>query len=259
MISSADNAQLKHLRKLLTQAKARRAHGQAVLEGVHLLCAALDAGYAPEKVFIPEARFADAEIQACVRRLGMNQIEIIADKVAASISTLTHGAEVLSLMATPAAVDKVSAQDCVVLAGVQDPGNVGTILRSAAASGVRYIVTDKQCADVFSPKVLRSAMGAHFVLNIVEGIDVVAFLKGFSGKRYITTLEHTAVKDLYALDLRTPGAWVFGNEGAGVSAEVAACADYGVRIPMAAGVESLNVAMAASVCLFEQMRQRRAG
>ncbi|MDO5686553.1 MAG: RNA methyltransferase [Neisseria sp.] len=256
MISSPDNPHIKHLRQLLTQAKARRRHRQTVLEGVHLLQAALNADRLPEKVFVPHSQTDNAEIKGCLKAVDAARVVLIDDKIAAQIGTLSQGANVLSLIDILPAPTVQTNIDCVLLENIQDPGNVGTILRSAAATGIKYVLTDKHCADLWSPKVLRAAMGAHFGLHLSEGVDLIAFLQSFSGSLHITTLTHATRKSLYELNLQTLGAWVFGNEGAGVSPELAACAPYGVTIPMDENTESLNVAMAASVCLFEQMRQR---
>ena len=112
------------------------------------------------------------------------------------------------------------------------------------------------CGRFFAQSI-ASRNGSKFLLNIFEYVDLIEFLQQFSGSLNITTLNHTHIKSLYDLDLQSkPIAWVFGNEGAGVSPEIAALAEYGVHIPMIGKIESLNVAMAASICLFEQMRQR---
>jgi len=162
----------------------------------------------------------------------------------------------LALLAVPPAPKLPQQGDCVVLEAVQDPGNLGTVLRSAAAAGVRTVVLGKGCADAYAPKVLRAGMGAHFALEICERADLAAWRADYRGRVLATTLGGRPVS-LYALDLRGEGhAWLFGNEGSGLSAELAGSADETVLIPMQPGTESLNVAMAATVCLFEQFRQR---
>ena len=143
----------------------------------------------------------------------------------------------------------------MVLERVQDPGNVGTILRSAAASGVGQIVLNADSADAWSPKVLRAGMGAHFLLRIHSRVDLAQWRSGYQEKLWVTALSGRP-QNLYKMALAEPAAWLFGNEGSGVSAAALALADGSVHIPMAGATESLNVAMAATVCLFEQMRQR---
>ena len=253
MITSPDNPQIKHLRQLLSQAKFRRENQQFVAEGVHLLQTAIAANRLPEKIFVLQSLLDNREVSGCLNACANVQVIVLSDKIAEKVSTLNTGSNITAIFRQPENGALPHNQDCVVLDGVQDPGNAGTILRTAAACGVPNVLLNKTCADAFSPKVLRAAMGANFLLNIFQDID----LSKFSGSLNATTLSSHKTKSLYNLDLRIkPIAWVFGNEGAGVSPEIAALAEYGVQIPMIGKIESLNVAMAASVCLFEQMRQR---
>lgn len=255
-IASIHNAQLKHLSKLVHHSKHRRTQGQAVLEGIHLLDAYLNSGYLPIQVYVPETRLADQEIQALLSRLPENHISIVAGNLLGKIGSLEVANEIMSLILLPTDIKQPENGDCVVLDCVQDPGNIGTVLRSAAASGIRQIVLGQGCADAFSPKVLRAGMGAHFLLDICERVDLVAWLSAYQGCSLATTLNHARPHSLYELDLRMPCAWLFGNEGNGLSAPLLEAADCGVHIPMPGATESLNIAMAATVCLFEQMRQR---
>ncbi len=147
--------------------------------------------------------------------------------------------------------------DAVYLDGVQDPGNVGTLLRTAAAAGVRRVIVGPGTAYAWSPKVMRAAMGAHFVLHIAEGVAAADAARGFEGT---VLAADVGGEDLYAAEWgRAPTLWLFGSEGQGLSPDAAAVAQRRLRIPLATGVESLNVAAAAAVCLFEQARRRRAG
>jgi TrmH family RNA methyltransferase len=142
----------------------------------------------------------------------------------------------------------------VLLDRIQDPGNVGALLRTAAAAGVEAVHASRGCVDLWSPKVLRAGMGAHFRLTLREPADLAAVGAGFAGKICCTGL---AGNSIYDADLRGPTAWLFGNEGSGIASELASLCAERLTIPMNDGVESLNVATAAAVCLFEQRRQRR--
>jgi len=144
----------------------------------------------------------------------------------------------------------------VFLEGVQDAGNVGAIIRSAAAFGAGTLVVDRQCADPWSPKVLRAAMGGHFAIGIRQVDDLGAAIAAFGG-RTICTVVHGG-RPLRDADLSGPIAWVFGGEGAGLSPELLARAAERVTIPMAGG-ESLNVAAAAAICLYEAFSRPAAG
>lgn len=256
LITSAQNEQLKHLAKLLSQSKARREYGQTVLEGVHLLQTYLQAGYEPDQVYLPEAKQENAEIRALLARRSDCRITLVSNEALSKITSLTDADDVMALIRIPPQDDWPIEGDCVVLERVQDPGNVGTIIRSAAACGVTQIILGHDSVDVWSPKVLRAGMGAHFLLNIHSRVFLPQWFAAYSGKIWTTALSERNHLSLYDLDLRAPCAWVFGNEGSGVSADTLEKVSATVKIPMPGQTESLNVAMAATVCLFEQMRQR---
>ena len=143
-----------------------------------------------------------------------------------------------------------------MLEQIQDPGNLGSILRSAAAAGIRDVFLSKKSIFAWSPRVLRAGMGAHFSLSIHEEVDLFDLLSRREGLALATVTD--AATSIYETRLGGPIAWIFGNEGAGVSAQLMQAADARVYIPMSAATESINVAAAAAVCLFEQSRQRLA-
>ncbi len=255
-LSSAHNPALKHLAKLLQSGRTRRQHGQAVLEGTHLLSAYLDNGGQPLKVYVPAHKQQQPETAALLARLPADSIVVVSGEALQKITSLTDADEITTLIACPTPPPFDGQADCVVLEQVQDPGNIGTILRSAAAAGVRQVVLDKGCADVWSPKVLRAGMGAHFLLRLFPGTDLAAWRPQCQVPLLATAL-HADSRELYQCRLTQPTAWLFGNEGSGVSPALQQAADATVHIPMPGQTESLNVAMAATICLFEQLRQRR--
>ncbi|KPN74506.1 RNA methyltransferase [Neisseria sp. 74A18] len=257
LITSARNEQLKHVSKLLGQAKFRRLHGQTVLEGVHLLQAYLDSGGQPLQVYIPEAKKDLPEIRAAVQTLPPDALTWVSQGILSKITGLTEAEDLMTLIDIPFQTALPTEGDCVVLERVQDPGNVGTIMRSTAAAGVKQLVLSRDCADVWAPKVLRAGMGAHFLLNIYDRVDLPGWSRRYiGGNIWATALSETNNHNLYEMRLGEPAAWVFGNEGSGVSHEMLGHVHGCVKIPMLGQTESLNVAMAATVCLFEQMRQR---
>ncbi len=142
-----------------------------------------------------------------------------------------------------------------MLDAVQDAGNIGTILRTAAAAGVTTVVLGEGCAGAWTPRVLRAGQGAHFSVRILEQVALPALLENSEIASYAAVAREGA--SLYATDLRAPCCWLFGNEGAGLSPPILERVRHRVTIPMAATTESLNVAAAAAVCLFEMQRQRR--
>ncbi len=255
VIQSSQNAKIKQLAKWLTQRKFRRQDKMTVLEGNHLLSSLLNSGEQPQAVFVPQNKLNDIEVRELLNRLPEHKIWMVEDAILQKISTLNQGEEIMSIYDIPNQDALPFNEDCVVLENVQDPGNVGTILRSCLASGVRYIVLSADAADVYSPKVLRAGMGAHFHLNMTVCNDLSEFLKSYKGQVLVTSLSEPN-SSLYQVDLQKTTAWVVGNEGAGVSAGIQQLATRCIKIPMAGQTESLNVAMATTVCLFEQMRQR---
>ena len=147
-------------------------------------------------------------------------------------------------------------ETCVVLDGVQDAGNVGSILRSAAAAGIQHVFCAPGTVYAWSSKVLRAGMGAHFLLGIYEDVDPGGLIERVASDVPVAITDSHGAKAIYDADLSGPVAWVFGNEGAGVSTVWRDRAALRVTIPQPGGMESLNVAAAAAVCLFEQCRQK---
>lgn len=256
-ITSRDNALVKHVRALATSNRRQKREGQALLEGPHLARAYLDALGQPALCFATQASLQIDEVRALVERVEPARTVILADALFAQISTLVHGVALLLVIDVPVpswppAVDQTS----VVLDGVQDAGNVGSILRSAAAAGVRRVFCTPGTASAWSSKVVRAGMGAHFSLEIFEEVEAARLAPLLAAPVVITEL-HDA-RPLDEQDLTGPVVWVFGNEGAGVAQTWRALAAHRVTIPQPGGLESLNVAAAAAVCLFEQCRQQRA-
>ena len=255
-IASADNARYKALEKLAHSSRERRKRGHSVLDGVHLLAALLQSGREPEAVFVDAAGEADPEIAGILARLDAVPAYRLADALFRAVSTVETPTGVICIAATPeGSPAPANARFVLLLEDVQDPGNVGTMLRTAAAAGVEHVLLSKACAFAWSPKVLRSGMGAHFVLNIVEGVELAAWLATFEGTS--VALASRARRTVYDLDLRGPVAFIVGNEGAGLTAALERAASERASLPMPGRMESLNAASAVAACLFEAVRQRR--
>lgn len=252
-LTSAANDELKHLGRLLSSARDRRKSGLLVLEGFHLLQSALEAGWTVDVVYVNEAAQQHVELLPLLQRIAPTSRVLVSAAVLSKVTALASAPEVLAVCRRPALLPVVAGQACIMLDDVQDPGNLGTILRTAAAADVRAVFLSRGCVDAYSPKVLRAGMGAHFVLDIHEGVDLVEVLGNWRGLKVATHLEGSV--SLYSQSLQGDVAFVFGNEGAGISPPVLAATDVKVRIPMPGHAESLNVAMAATVCLFERVRQ----
>jgi TrmH family RNA methyltransferase len=164
----------------------------------------------------------------------------------------------LAVIVTPRTTLPAAADFCLLLDGLQDPGNVGSILRSAAAAGVKQVLLSKKSAFAWSPKVLRAGQGAHFLTTIVEDVDLAAWAAAFrAGGGRVAALVARDGTSLFRADLARPLALAVGNEGAGLSRKLADRADLRLTIPMPGGMESLNVGAAAAVALFECVRGER--
>lgn len=242
-ISSRDNPQVRGWRRLAREPSAHREAGRVWLEGDHLCAAAAARGIACETVVFSEAKWAAQRASSTFRAI---KTIVVPDAVFASISALPSPAGVACVIAMPLAPTVEAGSRTVVLDRLQDAGNVGSILRSAAAFGFQQVVALQGTAALWSGKVLRAGMGAHFALRLVEGADAAAL--GGLGVPLLTTDSHGG-SAIEAFDVPDPCAWVFGNEGAGVAPALAAIAAATVRIAQPGGEESLNVAAAAAICL----------
>jgi TrmH family RNA methyltransferase len=179
---------------------------------------------------------------------------VVTESIYKSLSQLTHATALISIIPIPTASRQWQAhQDALILDQIQDPGNVGTLLRSAAAVGIKQVISTSGTASLWSPRVLRAAMGAHFSLHLIEHVDYAAITQGFDTP-ILATSSHRS-ESIYQLDLTGPLVWVLGNEGQGVDPLLLEQAQA-VSIPQPGGQESLNVAIAGSVCMFEMLRQR---
>ena len=257
-ISSRDNAFYKELKALATSSQARRKAGRTLLDGVHLCQAWLDLIGLPLHCVVSEGALANPEVTAIVERVQAQHGHVTAlpDALFGALSQVEHGIHLLFLVETPRPAQPAAlAQSAVLLDGVQDPGNAGSILRSAGAAGIRQVYCSPGSASIWSPKVLRAAMGAHFVLEIFENVDLAALVRG--AQVPVLATSGYASERLYDVDLRGPVAWLLGHEGQGVSDELLNLATHRVVIPHAGHVESLNVAACAAVCFFEQSRQQQ--
>ncbi len=255
-ITSRDNPLYKHLKTLARSSPQQKKSGQVLLEGFHLARAYLDTASHPDLCLVTEATLRYPEAQALMARIDPARQVTLPETLFDQLSNVVNGVGLLLVVPRPTALlpDKVETT-CVVLDRLQDAGNVGSILRSAAAAGVHEVFCTAGTAYAWSSKVLRAAMGAHFLLRIHEDIQADALLERLAMPVVITDSHASCA--LYDCDLSRPLAWVFGNEGSGVSDRWAQVASYRLKIPQRGAMESLNVAAAAAICLFEQCRQGR--
>ena len=256
-ITSRDNPLYKELKQLAASSQARRKAGRTLLDGVHLCQSYLALRGMPIQCIVSEGALANLEVALIVRSCedARAHCSVLPDALYNALSQVEHGIGLMFLIDTPErTVDAPLAASAVLLDNLQDPGNVGSILRSAAAAGIQQVYCSAGTAFCWSPKVLRAAMGAHFVLDIFENVDLAALISGATVAVIATS--GYAEQRLYDVDLRAPVAWLLGQEGQGMSASLLHRCQLALRIPQPGGEESLNVATAAAICLYESARQR---
>jgi RNA methyltransferase, TrmH family len=256
-VTSRSNPRLVEAAGLISSSRDRRKLGRCVLEGEHLIEVYLDRVGLPVTLIVVEDRQSDPKLQALVARVPERDVICVSATIFGEVSTLPAAVGILAVVTTPASTLPPPAGFHLLLDDVQDPGNVGAILRTAAAAGVEQVLLSKHCAFAWSPKVLRAGQGAHFLTTIVEDVDLVAWVHEFKGSGHVVATVAMGGDDLYATDLPPPVAIMIGNEGAGLSSALVNESNTRITIPMPGGAESLNVAAAAAVVLFECVRQRR--
>lgn len=252
-LDSKDNPKIKHLRGLIDQSSYRKKNRQTVLEGTHLSLAWLEKKRSITSIFTTEAAYSHPDLEKIVS-LYEGNVFILSESLYKDLSTLGTSLACLAIVDLPTSREALNfAEDTLILDNIQDPGNVGTLLRSAAAAGIEQVVCTKGSASIWSPRVLRAGMGAHFSLNTYENVELDEILSQFTIPVYVTSSHQS--ESLYTKNLRKQCVWILGNEGQGASSYALKNAEA-VAIPQPGGQESLNVAIAGSICFFEMVRQR---
>lgn len=257
MITSASNGQLKHIRQIATRAKTRREEGVFLVEGLRMVREAPEDRL--EGVFCSE-RFLEEEDHArLARRL---HAEVVKDSVFLSISETISPQGILAVVKQV----KYTAEDLVrdgrpvmILESLQDPGNLGTILRTGEGAGIGGVLMNRGTADLYNPKTVRATMGSIYRVPHVICEDLPAEAARLKSRGYRLYAAHLDGKVGYTdVDYQSaPCAFLIGNEGNGLTEEAASLADVRIRIPMEGQVESLNASIAASLLMYEALRQRR--
>lgn len=260
-ITSRENALYKELKQLATSASARKKLGRTVLDGVHLCQVFLQQRGLPLYCVVSEPDQYHPEVASVLAQCEACAI-VLPAALYQALSQVEHGVGLCFVIdmagaAAPGAATSAPPrlqQNAVLLDNVQDPGNLGSIMRSAAAAGIKQVWCSPGTASAWSPKVLRAGMGAHFLLDITENADLAALLQ-HAAIPVLATSSY-ATQTLYQLDLRQKQvAWLFGHEGQGVDPALLDASHTRISIPHLGQMESLNVAACAAVCFFEQCRQ----
>ena len=260
MIASPANPHVKRIRSLAADRKERRRERLFVLEGVRLVADALEHGgtldlalYAPDQL---DQTAAGRELRARLEQLPHGYAATA--QVVASASDTVHPQGVVALARWPA-VGPGRPGLILVLDAIQDPGNLGTLLRSAEAIGVAEVLCAAGTVDAYSPKVVRAAMGAHFHLAMEQDLGWEAVGERLALVDHVYAADAEAAMPYFAADWRQPSALIVGNEAHGLSEAARSIATRTIAIPMRGRAESLNAAVAGSVILFEALRQRSRG
>lgn len=257
MLTSTQNPLVKQIKKL-QNAKERRETQLFIVEGTHLIQEAAAASYPLTTLCYTETwRSHHPKLWSISCEHG-DRVELVSDEVMKAISTTVTPDGVMAIapriaLPTPA----IPADLTIVLATIQDPGNLGTMIRTSAAAGADGLWVSQDSVDLDNPKVLRASAGQWFRLAMGVSDNLVELVTSYQqqGVRVIATTSYTETS-YWDVDLRSPTLILLGNEGAGLSDELVALADLQVKIPMSAAVESLNVATAAALMLYEVRRQR---
>lgn len=252
-INSKDNAKIKHVVKLINSSKYRLQQSSSVVYGLHLIEESIKYNLL-QQLFVTQSQL--VHLQNLQLHLKKIPLYIVADQIMNKIGVADAMPTVVGIidMQNGSIEPAIYDEDCIILENIQDSGNLGTIMRACAASGVRNIILSNDCVSPFNTKVIRASQGIQFGLNIVCDVDLCAFIDKYKHQILATVVKSSTV--IYDCQLTYPCAWVFGNEGCGISANLSSKIENKVTVPMLGNCESLNVASAATVCLFEMLRQR---
>ncbi|WP_066801004.1 TrmH family RNA methyltransferase [Moraxella oblonga] len=253
IITSKENPLIKTVSALLNDPKKRKKIGQTVIEGTHLLDAYLKTNKMPITVIVSESGLANQEIQDLLKRLNKNPI-IINNNLYKNIRTLGESLPIMAMIEIPnLTLNQTIDTDCLVINGIQDTGNLGTLFRTASATGFETVICTTGTAHAYNPKTLRASMGANFSLQIYENVAIDKIFEFIQVPLYATTSHADGL--IYHKDLTAPLALIMGHEGQGVD-KILLEKCTPLTLPQY-GEESLNVGVAGSVCLYEILRQRR--
>lgn len=252
MLTSPQNERVKLAHALQNQAKTRRKEGKMVLEGIRLVRDALQLGYEPDYILYD----ADAvEIDAVVGTRHASPILAVTPEIIRHVSSTEEPQGIVAVFPIVAPPLPETPSRVLVLDNIRDPGNMGTILRTAGAAGVEVVLLSPGCVDAYNPKVLRSGMGAHLRVPVLEAswTRIAVYCRDL--QVYVADMQGDVTYD--AADWREAWALIIGSEANGESDEAGQLAQQRVYIPMAGETESLNAGVAAGIILFETSRQRR--
>lgn len=252
-ISSTQNKRVKYVKALQSKARLRRGEKKLVLEGDRLIGDALQRGGKPD-LALYEAENADYQLIARLQNNNCSLVPVSHD-ILRYVSDTREAPGIVAVFQIPKPSLPKRVTSAVILDAIREPGNLGAILRSAAAAGAGIAILSPDCVDPYNSKVMRAGMGAHFRLPVVEA--TWSEIRGYCAGLQVYAADATAECTYSDVDWVQPWSLIIGNEARGISAEARKMATSGICIPMSHDTDSLNAAAAAAVVLFEAQRQRR--
>lgn len=257
MITSVNNSKIKHVRRLLNDRRYRQKEQAFVIEGTRWLAELVSTGERPHLLLVTEAWLAQPDNLQLIQTLGLTQssdLQLVDERVMAHASDTETPAGILAVLPIAPRPLPEKSQMLLILDRIADPGNMGTILRTSAASGVDGVLAGPGCVDFYNPKVVRSSMGAHLRLPILScsWAEIEEQVAGMA----VWVAAADGRTAYYDVNWQQPAALIIGSEARGAGQKAYNLAHEAVTIPMSAETESLNAAVAAGIILFEAMRQR---
>lgn len=257
MITTVKNQQIKNIIKLMKSSKDRKEQGIFLVEGVRI-CKEIPASLNP-MFYVSEEYYLNKK-QEVLDIVNGKEYELVTKEVFDKISDTKSPQGILALVKQPEYTLKELQKEenpmLMILENIQDPGNLGTMIRSSEAAGITAVILSKDTVDIFNPKVIRATMGSIFRVPFILNQDMNEVVTWLKEKEITTYAAHLDGTDFYQEDFKKPTAFFIGNEGNGLSAELTKAANKKIKIPMSGNVESLNAAIAATILAYEGKRQR---
>lgn len=259
VITSKENDTIKNIKKL-NEKKYRDQENKFLVEGIKMLQEALNENAIIDKIIVCEDCINDGTInKELMYEIAKQNCVYVSEKVFQSITQVTNPQGILAVLKRENGEEKISYEEdiIVVLDGVQDPGNLGTIIRTIDSVGLTQVILSNQTADPFNPKVVRSTMGAIYRVNCIRSKNIIETLKNIKKHKYeILATSLNTTQTIYDIDYKKK-VLVIGNEAKGVSKEILELANKKIKIPMPGKTESLNVAVATGIILYEYVKKER--
>lgn len=258
IITSKDNENIKNIRKL-KEKKYRDLNNKYIIEGIRILKEAIEENAKIDTIVICEDYSKDNSLdKKLLYEIAKYNCIYVDRKVFSVLTDVQNPQGILAVIEKNSSEENIDYNQnmIVLLDGIQDPGNLGTIIRTIDSVGLNQVIISKETADTYSPKVVRSTMGAIFRVNVIESMDLINTIKTLKKHKFkVHATSLNSEKDIYNIDYNKT-CIVIGNEGNGVTKEVIEASDDSIKIPMLGKTESLNASVATGIILYEYVRKK---